>query len=185
MYGYSAKEISQGVWLGNGQRKCPTAGGNREAGCVCEWKSPGKWGVTEPEMTESQQIFARSPRKSTRHARQLRMPNSAVHKILRFRSYKHQWLRHLTDWDGEICCTSFYPQNIPLDFWKATIRFQWLKELQGTVHSSMSFLFYSNKLCPDLSFCPERAVTYLVYLNISGHFLIPILEEGRIDKLFQ
>ena len=58
-------------------------------------------------MIESRQIFARRPRKSTRHARQLRMPNSAVHKILRFRSYRHQWLRHVTGWEREIYCTFF------------------------------------------------------------------------------
>jgi hypothetical protein len=51
--------------------------------------------------------FVHSPRKSTgRGARQLNMPHTTVHKILRkglkFKSYKYQLLQHVTAEDKEV-----------------------------------------------------------------------------------
>jgi hypothetical protein len=68
--------------------------------------------VTEVQVDTVRAAFVRSPRKSTRHAaRQLNMPHTTMHKILRkslkFKSYKYQLLQHVTAQDKEVRYTFF------------------------------------------------------------------------------
>jgi hypothetical protein len=74
-----------------------------QIGCICKGKRPGRRLVTEAQVDTIHAAFFRSPRKSTRHAaRQLNMPHTTVHKIMRkrlkFKSHKYQLLQHVTAW---------------------------------------------------------------------------------------
>jgi hypothetical protein len=89
-------------------------------------KSPGRRPVTEAQMDEFLAAFVRSSCKSIRHAvRQLKMPYTTVHKVVRkcleFRSDRYQLLSYATAKGKEVsysfCCVTwsrrtFYSLNL-------------------------------------------------------------------------